>query len=298
LAGSEVEMEPIEIRRAGHEDFPAAARLIAEQNTRPESQCIHSGEGAESILQTMVKWDDVSEIYLALAVRNGRPVGLIGAEFDEELERGWLWGPFALLDGWDELASALLDRLLSMLPAAIRRLDFFVHEANQRAYSFYLAHGFHTPQTSHVYVAHRPCGPVVAAETCQPLAPAQAAALAALHDSLFPRTYYTGQDILEQLDDDHQVFVCAQGEDLLGYVYAIVDERAEGYVEFVGVRADARGQGLGRRLLLTALGWLFESKQVPEVGLTVADDQTNARSLYEKVGFRIKVTGLSARKEW
>jgi len=274
------------------------AGLIAQQNQIPESQCIHSGEGRESILQTMLKWEAISEICFAIAVQEGRLVGLHGAEFDEELARGWLWGPFVLVEDWDSVAAALLTELLEMLPPAVRRLDFFVHERNRRAVRFYLEQGFHSIQTSHVYVAHRPPVPLAPPEPCQPLTSEQAGAFRALHDCVFPRTYYTGQDILDQLDGDHQIFVCGSGEDLWGYIYAIVDESGEGYVDFIGVRADLRGKGLGQRLLLTAMDWLFSVKNVAQVGLTVSDDQVNARSLYEKAGFRIKYTGLSARKEW
>jgi ribosomal protein S18 acetylase RimI-like enzyme len=274
------------------------ASLIALQNQRPELQCIHSGEGRESILQTMRKWEAVSEICFAIALQEGRLVGLLGAEFDEELARGWLWGPFVLVEPWTTVAEALLAELLEMLPSAVRRLDFFVHERNQRALRFYLEHGFHSIQTSHVYVAARPLAPVALSEPCPPLAGDQAGAFRTLHDSIFPKTYYTGQDILDQLDGDHQVFVCGSGEDLAGYIYAIVDEGGEGYIDFVGVRAELRGRGLGQRLLLTAMDWLFAVKNVAQVGLTVSDDQVNARSLYEKVGFVIKYTGLSARKEW
>lgn len=274
------------------------ARLIAEQNQRPEGQCMHSGEGRESILQTMLKWEAAGEICFALAEQEGRLVGLHGAEFDEELARGWLWGPFVLAEDWTGVAGALLAELLELLPSTIRRLDFFVHERNQRALSFYLEQGFHSIQTSHVYAAPRPPARLAPPEPCPPLAGDQAGVFRALHDGIFPKTYYTGQDILDQLDGDHQVFVCGPGQDLWGYLYAIVDEAGEGYVEFVGVRADRRGKGLGHRLLLTAMDWLFSVKRVPQVGLTVSDDQVNARSLYEKAGFAIKYTGLSARKEW
>jgi GNAT superfamily N-acetyltransferase len=291
-------MNTIEIIKARREDFPAIARLMAGQNGIAEFQCIHSGEGYESILQTMVKWDEISEICFAIAVQNGHLVGVLGCEFDEELGRGWLWGPFVLTSAWEELAGALLEKLLALLPTAIRRLDFFLNQANQRAYRFYLEHGFREPKKSHVYVAPRPQAPPVFLEPCSPLPAAQSEPFRVLHDTIFPRTYYTGQDILDQLDDDHCVYVCAHGEDLLGYVYAILDESAEGYVEFLGVRADARGRGLGKRLLLTALNWLFEVKKVSEVGLTVSDEQINARSLYEMVGFRIRYTGVSAQKDW
>jgi ribosomal protein S18 acetylase RimI-like enzyme len=286
------------IAEASREDFPAIARLLAEQNETPESQCLHSGEGYESILQTMIKWDEVSEIRFVVAVQNGRLVGVLGCEFDEELGRGWLWGPFALTADWKGLATDLLEQLLAILPAAIRRLDFFVNQVNQRAYRFYLAQGFQEPEVSHVYVAERHQTVPLLLDACRPLQPAQSGCFRALHDAIFPNTYYTGQDILDQLDADHRIFVAVQGEDLLGYVYAILDESGEGYIEFLGVQADARGRGLGKRLLLTALYWLFEVRDVSTVGLTVSDDQNNARSLYKKVGFRIKYTGLSARKGW
>lgn len=291
-------MKSIEIKEAQREHFPNIARLIAAQNGTPESQCIHSGEGYEGVLKTMHKWDDVAEIAFAIAIQDGRLLGLLGSEFDQDLGRGWLWGPFALTQNWEELAADLLEKLLAMLPPSIRRLDFYVNIANHRAYCFYLDHGFQESERSHVYVAPRPAAPLALSAPCGPLQPEQAGAFSALHDTIFPQTYYTGQDILDQLDDDHQVFVCSDGPDVLGYVYAILDESAEGYVEFLGVREDRRRQGLGERLLLTALNWLFDVKQVPAVGLTVSDKQTNARSLYEKVGFHVKYTGLSARKDW
>ena len=70
------------IAEASREDFPAIARLLAEQNETPESQCLVSGEGYESILQTMIKWDGVSEIRFVVAVQNLRE-GFVDGAFAE-----------------------------------------------------------------------------------------------------------------------------------------------------------------------------------------------------------------------
>jgi ribosomal protein S18 acetylase RimI-like enzyme len=85
---------------------------------------------------------------------------------------------------------------------------------------------------------------------------------------------------------------------VLGYLYAALeDSSGDGTIEFVGVRADTRGQGIGRQLLQTALQWLFEIKHVPQATLVVNDNLTNARALYESVGFRLKYTGVHTRQE-
>jgi ribosomal protein S18 acetylase RimI-like enzyme len=283
-------------KRALREDFPRIADLIAEQNRAPETQCAHSGEGRDSILQVMSKWEEASEICFAIAVQNGNLVGTFGCEFDETMGRGWLWGPFALTEDWAEVTSALFDRLLEILPAPIRRLDSFLHVANERGRDFYLSHGFEQLKRHHVYVAARPAEPLRAGEACHVLEPSQRESFCRLHDTIFPDTYETGESIVAKLDDDHVVFVQTEGDDVVGYIYvAIEDGTREGYVEFLGVRADARRRGVGKGLLLTALKWWFEEKDVSEVGLTVSDEDKGARALYEAAGFGLRHTGVNFR---
>jgi GNAT superfamily N-acetyltransferase len=294
-------MHTIHIRPARRDDFPHIAALIGDRNKTPEAQCLISGEGCESIHRQMVAYADVSEICFAVAIgdEDDHLVGAFGSEFDEELGRGWLWGPFVLAEHLEPLASALFEALLEILPPTIRQLDSFLHVANRQGHRFYLEHGFRKDCLAHVYVAHRPEAPIPLPEPCPTLEHRYAGSLVALHDATFPNTYETGPGMIAKIDADHQVFVWTRGEDVLGYVYATVAEGAtEGYVDFLGVRADARRRGLGRRLLLTALKWLFEVRHVPQVGLTVYDDQTPARSLYEAAGFCLKHSGWSYQKEW
>ena len=86
------------------------------------------------------------------------------------------------------------------------------------------------------------------------------------------------------ISEERRIFVYPEGDSILGYCYAASDSQDEGYIEFIGVDEAARGKGVGKRLLLTALHWLFAERNMPQVGLTVLDYRTNAQKLYESVG--------------
>jgi len=294
----------IVIQEAYPGEFLAIAHLIAEQNKFPERHCLHSdsGEGGEqAIYGEMLRLDATDELCFVMARQAGEMIGAMGSEVDKEAGRGWLRGPFVLAQGedWESLASALLKELLANLPPAVRRLDSFLNITNEQGNRFYREQGFQRVQLVHVYIATAPELLPVPSPFCGPLKPEQAEQFAALHDAIFPWTYATGERLVDWMDDNHQGFVYTQGDEVLGYLYAFLeDEAQEGVVEFVGVKPEARGQGIGRQLLLTALRWFFEVKKIPQVSLTVNEDLADAQALYEKVGFRLKYTGVHCRKAW
>ncbi len=286
----------IHIRLATRAEFGAIAHLMAHANENPATQCLHSGEGAASIRKQMEIWDDGGEFCLVGAWQAGEPVGAFAAEFDEELGRAWLWGPFAE-DG--ETAARLFHHLLEALPPTVNQtLNSYLHVENKVGDAFYRRQGFANPKAAHVYIAPRPIEimePFVQSPECTK---SQMASLARLHDITFPQTFDSGQDIVDKLDATNKVFVEAMGDEVLGYVYAKVDESSgEGYVEFLGVSKGARRQGIGRRLLATAVYWLFHEQQVPQIGLNVNDDNANARNLYESAGFRLVYAGVALSRQ-
>ena len=296
-------MNNIAVKSANKEDFKIISKLIADQNKNPETHCIQSdtGDDYQSIQNEMDRLDLTSGIRFVIAFQNSRLIGTLGCELDEELGRGWLRGPFVIAntDEWENVAAALFQGLQNTLPATIHWLDSFLNIANERGNHFYLTNGFKQLRLVHVYVAGTPENLPGLSDPCEALNSNQTDKFVTLHESIFPRTYATGQRILDKLGDHHQVFVYTRADEILGYLYAAIDEESGGgSIEFLGVREDARGKGIGRQLLQTALHWLFEINKVPQVTLVVNDNLTNARSLYESVGFRLKYTGVHTRKEW
>ena len=296
-------MKNIEIRKAQNAEFDVIARLIVDQNKNPATHCIQSDTGADydGVRQEISNLAARSEVCFVAAFQANQLVGTLGCELDEEMGRGWVRGPFVLAadDDWDKLAAALLQELLSILPPAIRCLDSFLDIANEQGNRFYLSNGFQQLRLVHVYLALPPEKPFILSPSCPTLPPVYRQEFVALHNTIFSQTYATGERILDKLDDNHQVFVFIEGDALLGYLYAVIDEEAqEGLVDFLGVREGASGQGIGWQLLQTALHWFFVVKKMPQAGLVVNDDLTNARSLYEKVGFMLKYTGVHTRKSW
>lgn len=290
-------------RQAHKEDFEAISTLIASQNKYPETHCIHSDTGgdAQTILGEMNRLAGDDELRLVMSSVDGRLSGVLGCEFDLELGRGWLRGPF-IVDStadWSETAATLYDELLAVLPSSIHQLDTFLDIANTRGNDFYLSRGFKRIRLVHVYECPPPENDNQGSDQCEPLSLPDTEKFVVLHDSIFPGTYATGQRILDKMDGRHQVFVCRQEEEIIGYCCAnIDDDTGEGAFDFLGVREDFRGRGIGRKLMQSALHWFFEVKKLPKVILVVHDDLANARSLYESVGFRLKYTGVHNRKSW
>ncbi|MCL4868892.1 MAG: GNAT family N-acetyltransferase [Anaerolineae bacterium] len=288
-------------RIAAPEDFPLLAAFIERQSQQPETQCIQTstGEPAANLLAEMEQLHGDGEMLFAAAFHQDQLIGAMGCEYEKEGTRGWLRGPFAG-QRWDEVAAALYTQLRQALPANITRLDTFLNQANRRGQVFYEQHGFQWIDTAHVYIAPRPAAlPDPPSLACVPLEEAHHADFIALHQAIFPRTFYTGQQIIDQLDEQHRVWIVAAAGKVQGYVFAVIHPWAnEGYIEFVGVTAAARGQGIGGALLTTALRYCFGERDMPQVGLTVNNDNVNARGLYERLGFQLRYTGVNHRLTW
>lgn len=291
-------IQGIHIRKAEHEDLPKIAAFIAHLNKLPEHQCLHCDEDEQGVSNAIAELGDAPEKRFSIAVQDSHIVGVLG--YDSADDDAWMWGPFVIAEDWEQVTENLYNLLMRDLPEEIHTLHTFSSITNQRSHQFYLNHGFVETKTSHIYTAAPPTdrSMLQTAEVCGELEERYVSAFAELHNVAFPGTPISAQEILDSLDDDHKIFVSTDSERLLGYLYATINNApVEGYVEFLAVQPGARGQGVGRRLLISALRWFFEDKQMPQAGLVVLDERTNAQALYQRAGFSLAYTGVSAKKE-
>ena len=123
-------MTTLQIKPAQASDYPAMVTLMARLNQQPETQCIHSGEGADRIHKQILAYEAINEIRLVLARQDEQVLGVFGCEYDEGLGRGWLWGPFDPTQRGEAFVAKMFAELLKILPPNVVQLDSFLHIAN------------------------------------------------------------------------------------------------------------------------------------------------------------------------
>ncbi|MBY6187291.1 GNAT family N-acetyltransferase [Marinobacter hydrocarbonoclasticus] len=82
-----------------------------------------------------------------------------------------------------------------------------------------------------------------------------------------------------------QMWIARQGERVLGYVLMAPGQEGDGWVLALAVSEAARGQGLARTLMNTALS--HAAGRYRQLKLTVDPNNTPAQSLYQKLGFEV-----------
>ena len=196
------------------------------------------------------------------------------------------------------MAPGLLDAALAQLPEAITRHEVCGDASHRLLAELAAARGWHPTEVNHAMVvdaetaAGWPDGP--GADDVRAATSDDLDAIRPLHDGEFPDTYASAEQLLAAGDDDWVVLVAEAGG---GYAAGKVQPDGEGYIDFVAVRADARGTGLGRRLVVALSRQLLAACRTGRVNLTVAEHRAPARSLYGRLGFRTDESFV-AHRSW
>jgi ribosomal protein S18 acetylase RimI-like enzyme len=233
--------------------------------------------------------------------------GAVIAEWDDNLGRAWILGPWVVGDGdsWMAAAVTLLEAALSQLPPDVTRYEMCGDIANHRLADLAATRGWTATEPHHVLVADAdavaawPAAGDGQMASLRAAAPHDIAAIAALHDVEFPDTFASATQLVDgQQDGSRVVLVADDGHGgVVGYVAGEVHNDGEGFIDFVAVDPATRGAGVGRHLVMAATRRLLDRSPLGRVGLTVQDHRLPARGLYEQLGFR-SGGSLIAYRSW
>lgn len=215
-------------------ELRAAARFIAPRQLRPETHMAMVGEAEQTIANELQEYD----IRLFTEREGNVIVAVMGYEHDDALQRGFLYGPWAIEQRWDALADELLNRVAAETAGSDREIELAFNIRNERVQRFSDRHGFELVQ-DHFYMAYPKEGATVGRdEAIRPMADEERDAVMALHDRCFTDMWASGKQLLEELDrgPDRSIFVLHEGRRIAGYHYARVDRSTrEASVEGLGV---------------------------------------------------------------
>lgn len=278
------------IRMATEQDIEQLAHFLSSCNATSKHHIGYCGQDEREIESTLKQeFSDLPfENSMIIAIENEQIIASLGLDFDEDDQSAEVWGPFIKDDVSELLLLEMWMKLCKQLPIPLEHPQFFINIDNAEAIAF--AEKVGAKLRGHHYILHkeRQNHVFASSESIHKLDSTNAEAFQKLHNIAFPNTYYDALSILSRLNENRIVFCYCDDEELKGYVYVEADaENGEGTIEYIAVDDRFRKQGLGRKLLMHGLDFLFTYDSIMEISLTVQKTELGAIHLYQSAGFDV-----------
>lgn len=265
------------------------AEFIARLNNIDEHHVGYCGEKQEEILDSLTNdFSDISiEESLSVIYKDEKIIAALGADVSIEDKTAELWGPFINDEDPKELSLAMWEDLLTKLSDKVHTFNGFYNSKNIHADKFMKMLGG-VKKDSHLIlkVENKDLIHEVDLEIKE-LSKERYDNFIKLHEDAFPETYYSGQEIIDKIDNHNKVFVIENGNILSGYVYVEGKPKFnEGNIEFIAVSPTDRKKGIGTRLIKRSLAFLFNSLKIEEITICVDFGNSKAINLYKSAGFK------------
>ncbi len=275
------------------DELDEVVAFVVAQQRQPDRNIAYLGTEPDGVVAELAgltpPWTSTARVLR----EDGRVVGVVGVEWDEEIGRSWIMGPWVAHGGdrWLELGGRLLDAALAQVPPDVTRHELSGDLANQHLAALAGRRGWSATEPNHILSVD---AEVVAGWPDDDLAglrPAVASDLdgiRALHDAEFPGTYASASQLVAgQRDGSRTTLVVDAGDGAVAaYGSGHVDDDGQGCLDFVAVHPDHRGRGLGRKIVAAVVRDLLPRSPAGAVSLTVQDHRAPARALYRHLGFR------------
>ncbi|MBE4909876.1 GNAT family N-acetyltransferase [Bacillus luteolus] len=279
----------IKISTIKNEEVVSVAKFISQINRIEESHIGYCGKDYLEVAHSLS--EDVTDIpynnSFLTVYDDEELIGVLGFDADLESNSAEVWGPFVKEDKWD-IVTSLWEKMIELIPDEINSISMFPNKENRKVLQLAndLSFNRHSDQT--ILNFNRERTKELEEVSIIELTEDYYLELVQLHDNSFPNTYYSGQQIVNRLNDYRKVFIIVNDGQLCGYIYVEAEPSyGEASIEFFTVRESERGKGIGRILLTVALKWLFTIDSINSITLCVNSDNQNAINLYKKVGFQL-----------
>lgn len=267
------------------------ASFIANMNKDATHHVGYCGEEKEELLQTIIHdFSDIGwEQSFVATYENNNLIGVLGFDVDEVKKCAEIWGPFILSANWEEVALHMWKELIEKVPVHIEKFYGFYHVENNNCAR--LMKDLHAKEKELHSIFRLSNSGVKQHTICnvEEALPQVFEPFIALHNNVFPNTYYDGNEIIERLSDTNKLFVSMKNDKLEGYVYVEVNpEFQEANIEFIATAENSRRKGVGECLLQAAIHYIFSFQGMREIELCLNTNNDRAMKLYKKVGFEEK----------
>lgn len=299
-----------EIRPATQADMPAVAELVARLQADPAHHIGFLGTTVAEITEELTDLPDWHKGAVLAIASSGALRGVLIADINPELARGWLYGPFvdvpsghpAAPQSWDTNADALYRAVLDLpVLTGIEDLDLYGHVAHRQLAEFAGRHGFGSKRQSRIFT-------LVGAELRSLLAqdidcveplPADGSLdqqVAVLMERAFPNRTRSADQLLS--GDEHTVVVLRQSNGKLAGFAAGYVQLDEYLVDYVAVEPEMRCVGVGGKVVRGLLRELDARKGAKRQAAAVVDRQNVASAgMFTRLGFQVESELVSYRRK-
>lgn len=267
------------------------------------NHCYHigyCGEDKKEIYDTLT--NDFSDIDImksfVVAYDEDNIIGALGFDVDEENKSAEVWGPFIKSgEEYPQMANDLWKALEDIIPFKLNKYQFFVNEKNTLARQF--IENKNGKENGQHLILRTDRNSLTNGQDMhiKTYDPSFHQSFSALHNLVFPNTYYNSEQILSRISEDNRLFIIQDNKDIKGYVYVeAIPIHGEGAIEYIAVSPDHQRQGIATKLMNAALCHLFSYDIIEEIKLSVGANNKAAIALYMASGFQIKYTLITYKK--
>lgn len=262
-------------------DPQAVLGFIVRRQQTPETACAYLGTDPSEIRADLEGLDQHwLETVRISASADGRIHGAAVVEWDEELDRSWVHGPWVEEDALRTAGPELLAAVTAQAPVTAH--EMYADVAHDGMAWLAQHCGWRAGEANFEYsrTSPPPAGPQ--ASDARAATGADEPTLRELHEREFPGTYATTEQLLDP-DGTYSTSVIDGERAPVGYVSWQLQGEAAVYIDFLAVHPGARRKGLGQRLIAAAQ----EASGRSTVALTVDEHRPDARAFYAALGFTV-----------